>query len=154
MAAYFFDTSAVVKRYASEIGSAWVQQVVSPALKHSIYLARITEVEVASAITRRLSARSLSASDAVIGMRDFNHDFLHQYRVIEILPAVTRRAASLVQTHGLRVYDAVQLAAALEINADRIAVGLSAITLVSADGALNAAAVAEGLAVDDPNAHP
>ncbi len=153
MAAYFFDTSAVVKRYASEIGSAWVQQIVSPTLKNSIYLARITEVEVASAITRRLHTGSLSSSDAVIGMKDFNHDFLHQYRVIEILPDLTRRAASLVQDYGLRAYDAVQLAAALEINAGRVAVGLSPITLVSADSALNAAAVAEGLAVDDPNAH-
>jgi len=67
---------------------------------------------------------------------------------------LTSRAASIVQAHGLRAYDAVQLAAALEINADRIAVGLSAVTLISADVGLNAAAVAEGLAVDDPNAHP
>jgi uncharacterized protein len=82
LAFYFFDTSAVVKRYATETGSAWLQQLADPALKHSIYLARITEVEVVSAITRRLRAGSLSSSDAVIGMKNFNHDFLRQYRVI------------------------------------------------------------------------
>lgn len=153
MAFYFFDTSAVVKRYATEAGSARVQQLADPTLKHSIYLVRITEVEVVSAITRRLRVGSLSPSDAAIGMKNFSHDFLHQYRVIEILPALTRRAASLVQTRNLRAYDAVQLAAALEINADRASLGLSTVTFVSADGALNAAAVAEGLAVDDPNAH-
>ena len=87
-------------------------------------------------------------------MANFRYDFIHQHRVIEILPGLTSRAASLVQIHGLRAYDAVQLAAALDINTDRAAAGLSAVTLVSADGALNAAAVAEGLAVDDPNAHP
>jgi uncharacterized protein len=59
-----------------------------------------------------------------------------------------------VQTHNLRAYDAVQLAAVLEVNDDRVAVGLSSVTLISADTALNAAAAAEGLAVDDPNAHP
>ena len=153
MAFYFFDTSAVVKRYAMETGSAWVQQLANPTLKHSIYLVRITEVEVASAITRQLRAGSVSSLDAVIGMNNFNHDFVHQYRVIEILPALTRRAASLAQTHGLRAYDAVQLAAALELNTDRISLGLSAVTLISSDAALNAAAVVEGLAVDDPNAH-
>jgi hypothetical protein len=31
---------------------------------------------------------------------------------------------------------------------------LTPLTLLSADGELNAAATAEGLAVDDPNAHP
>ncbi|MEN3335636.1 MAG: uncharacterized protein V7641_5001 [Blastocatellia bacterium] len=153
MAAYFFDTSAVVKRYANETGSPWVQQITDPALSHFIYIARITEVEVASAITRRLRAGSLSSSDARVGMTNFRYDFMHQYRIVEILPVLTSRAASLVQTHGLRAYDAVQLAAALEINADRAAVGLSAITLISADAVLNAAAMAEGLAVDDPNAH-
>ena len=87
-------------------------------------------------------------------MTNFNYDFQHQYRIVEILPTLTSRAASLVQTHGLRAYDAVQFAAALEINADRNAVGLSLVTLISADAALNTAAVAEGLAVDDPNTHP
>jgi uncharacterized protein len=60
----------------------------------------------------------------------------------------------LVEIHALRGYDAVQLAAALEINSNRIASGFSAVTLISADAALNAAVVKEGLAVDDPNSHP
>jgi len=64
-------------------------------------------------------------------------------------------AASLIaETHALHGHDAVQLAAALEINTDRLSLGLSATTLVSADVALNAAAMVEGLAVDDPNSHP
>ena len=54
----------------------------------------------------------------------------------------------------MRAYDAVQLAAALEVNVDRASSGLSAVTLISADAALNAAAATEGLAVDDPNSHP
>jgi hypothetical protein len=48
----------------------------------------------------------------------------------------------------------MQLAVALRTNARRLAKGASAITLVSADVTLNAAAVAEGLAVDNPNNHP
>ena len=50
--------------------------------------------------------------------------------------------------------DAVQLAAALEINTQRIQAGLPPVTLLSADAELNAAALAEGLAVDNPNDHP
>ena len=60
----------------------------------------------------------------------------------------------MAETHEFRAYDAVQLAAALELNGRWVAAGMSGIILVSADQALNAAALAEGLAVDDPNSHP
>jgi hypothetical protein len=48
----------------------------------------------------------------------------------------------------------VQLAVAREVQGRRLALGLTGITLVSADQELNAAASAEGLPVDDPNRHP
>ncbi|MGO9469479.1 MAG: hypothetical protein ACLQIB_44780 [Isosphaeraceae bacterium] len=49
----------------------------------------------------------------------------------------------------MRGYDAVQLAAALQVHSQ-----IPSLTLLSADADLNAAAVAEGLSVDDPNNHP
>jgi predicted nucleic acid-binding protein len=60
----------------------------------------------------------------------------------------------LAQTHGLRGYDAVQLAAALRVNSRRLSRRTSGAILVSADLELLAAATAEGLAVEDPNTHP
>jgi predicted nucleic acid-binding protein len=57
-------------------------------------------------------------------------------------------------TTWVSAYDAVQLAAALTLNAELSLVGASPLTLVSADGPLNTAAITEGLAVDDPNTHP
>ena len=60
----------------------------------------------------------------------------------------------LAETHGLRAYDAVQLAAVLELQASRTAGGLAPISLVSSDRDLNAAATASGLLVEDPNLHP
>jgi hypothetical protein len=59
---------------------------------------------------------------------------------------------ALAESHAIRGYDAVQLAAAMEIAAASLATG-TILTLVSADTALNAAAVAEGLTVEDPNTH-
>ena len=61
---------------------------------------------------------------------------------------------TLAEQHGLRGYDAVQLAAALELHAVRNRMGLTPLTFVSADSALNTASQTEGLMVDDPNAHP
>ena len=60
----------------------------------------------------------------------------------------------LATKHSLRGYDAVQLAAALEANDERIANGLPTLTFVSADTELNTAAQAEGLPVENPNNHP
>ena len=60
----------------------------------------------------------------------------------------------LADLHELRAYDAVQLAAALELNGRWVAAGMGGITLVSSDQALNDASLAEGLAVDDPRSHP
>jgi predicted nucleic acid-binding protein len=68
----------------------------------------------------------------------------HSDRLIE-------RAMQLAETHALRAYDSVQLAAALSL-VDKVA-GL-AITFVCADRQLNAVAQLEGLLVSDPNLHP
>jgi len=48
----------------------------------------------------------------------------------------------------------VQLAAALEIRQEHQDAGFDPVTLISADQALNDAATAEGMAVDDPRSHP
>lgn len=154
MSAVFCDASALVKRYASETGSAWIIRMTEPASGNTVYLARITRVEVVSAITRRAGEGTLSATDGAAGIANLNDDFVRHYRVVEMTPPLIDRAVSLVQTYGLRAYDAVQLAALLEINDDRATLGLSGVTLISADRALNAAAIAEGVAVDDPNSHP
>lgn len=84
----------------------------------------------------------------------FRQHLTGRYTVIEITPALFNDAMRLANTHALRAYDAVQLAAALEIRQQRQNVGLGLVTLISADQALNDAATAEGLTVDDPRSHP
>ena len=153
MAAYFLDSSAVVKRYVSETGTVWISGITA-ATGNKVYLVRLTLVEVISAITRKARGTGITAAGAAIAVADFRRDFLNQYAKVDLTPTLIEHAADLAETHALRGYDAVQLAAALEVNIERAAIGLSAITLISADVALNAAAVAEGLAVGDPNAHP
>ena len=153
MALYFFDSSALVKRYANETGSGWGLGLLSPAAGHRLYIARISGVEVVSAITRRERAGSLSQQDAAKALSHFYQAFAHSYNLVEVNEALVSEAMSLAETHALRAYDAVQLAAALELYRQRTSHGASAPTLISADAALNAAATAEGLIVDDPNIH-
>ncbi|MEK6304636.1 MAG: hypothetical protein AABO41_28465 [Acidobacteriota bacterium] len=60
----------------------------------------------------------------------------------------------MAEKHALRGYDAVQLAAALKANEERVSNGLAPLTVVSADAELNDAARAEGLNVENPTSYP
>ena len=159
MAAYFFDSSALVKRYVNETGSGWVQALTDSAAGHEIYVARITTVEVIAALVRRIRAGSLNAQAAVA---PFKADAANIYRIIELTAELADRAIAVTERPALRGYDAVQLATGLEIH-DRLHVQLLALGLppqafpcfvVSSDVDLNTAAVADGLMVEDPNTHP
>jgi predicted nucleic acid-binding protein len=150
----FLDSSALAKRYVQETGSAWVLRLLDPATGNRIYIASITGVEVLSALARRGRGGGVSAADTAAAIAKFRSDFVHEYSKLEVTAAVLGRAMNLAETQALRGYDAVQLAAALSYNDQRLAAGASALTFISADAALNRAATVEGLTVDDPNAHP
>ncbi len=125
-----------------------------PKTGNRIYVASITGVEVTSAIARQGRAGSLSAADKASAMAHFERDFSNEYRIIEIVSALIKRAMLLAATYALRGYDAVQLAAVVEVHAQRQSMRLPSLIFVSADTALNAAALAEGLLLEDPNSHP
>jgi predicted nucleic acid-binding protein len=154
MAAYFFDTSALINRHVRETGTAWVRTLTQPRASHTIYLASITAVEVCSAITRRQRGGSLSAAQAGAILGHFRRHLSTRYIVRDLTPPILSDATILARKHGLRAYDAVQLATAMVVDRRHRAQGAGPFTLVSADRELNAAAAAEGLSVDDPNSHP
>ena len=61
--AYFVDSSALVKRYVRETGTAWVRSITRRRSSTDIFIALITAVEVTSAIARRRRV-TLSAAQA------------------------------------------------------------------------------------------
>jgi predicted nucleic acid-binding protein len=154
MADYFFDTSALIKRHVKETGSAWVRSLVRAKAGHTLYIARNTAVEVTSGITRRQQPSHLSAAQAAAILGHFRRHLIQRYRVVELTPALFADAILAARKHRLRAYDAVQLAVALDVHRLQQTAGLGTVTFISADQALNAAATAEGLTVEDPNLHP
>jgi len=154
MPAYYLDSSGLVKRYIREVGTGWVRQVCATGTLGTVHIAQIAGVETVAAITRRVRQRTTSARDGAAAIAALKHQLISDYTIVGITDALLQQAIDLVEKHGLRGYDAVQLASALQVQALRQASSLSAIVFISADTNLNAAATAEGLAVDDPNAHP
>jgi uncharacterized protein len=88
VAYYFFDSSAIVKRYTSEIGTGWVISISDPIAGNFIYLASITGVEVVSAISRQVLTSRITGTDAANEIAKFRYDFINQYRVVEISTAL------------------------------------------------------------------
>lgn len=145
MPAYFWDTSALVKRYFAEAGSKQVGALLDDrvSLHHVCSLIR---PETVSAIVRRTSADEVAAR---IG--DFERDAEIQLQEMRIDDALFGEAVQLVRKHRLRGCDALHLASALRLAGVIAGVDESlSLSFVCADDELNAAAVAEGLQVICP----
>ena len=154
MAVYFFDSSSLVKRYVFEVGTPWMRGATDPATGNSLYIAQLTGVETVSAVTRRLRRGEMSPSNVATAIADFRFHYTNSYFLIRADPGIVAHAMDLVEKHGLRAYDAVQLATALQVQAICRLESLPEPIFISADNNLNTAAAAEGLTVDNPNAQP
>lgn len=154
MASYYLESSALVKRYVVETGTAWVRSLAAPAAGNTLYIAQIAGVEAVAAITLRARRGSTTPGDAATAIANFRRDFVRGYYAVPVSLAVIGHAMDLAERHGLRGYDAAQLATALQVQSQRRINGSPALIFLCADGTLNAAAAAEGLVVDNPNAHP
>jgi uncharacterized protein len=149
MSVFYVDSSALVKRYLAEVGSAWVSSLLDPSAGHTIIVAAITRVETAAALAARQRAGGITLTERDRLMRLVLLHFDNEYRVVPVDTPLMAKAVDLTQQHRLRGYDAVQLAAALVV-----AAAISGLTIISADDDLNDAARAEGLAAENPQAHP
>lgn len=145
-AAVFADSSALAKLYADEQDFADVRK-----LSHLV-VSQLARVEVPAALWRKHRMGELAATDAGVLVADFEADYFGdidgppRFSVVAVTAAVIDAAAHLVGVHGLRAYDAMQLASALSA-ADAVPEGVD---FLAYDGALTAAAAAEGLTVVAP----
>ncbi len=95
MAVYYLDTSALVKRYVQEAGTAWVLVLTNPASGHDIYVARVTGPEMVAASFRKARRREIALADALRAAENFKSDFRKQYQVVEITGGLADLAMSL-----------------------------------------------------------
>lgn len=154
MTVYYFDSSAIVKRYITEPGTSWVIATAEVNAGNEILVSLLTRAEVPAAIFKRQREGSITAPDAALVVTDFTNDFSAQYQPIDVTVRLVERAASLAEIYGLRGYDAVQLATAIEASEIRNSLGLPKLIFVSADESLNKSALSEALLTDNPNHHP
>lgn len=157
MTFYYFDTSAIVKRYLVESGSAWVTEIVGGLgegdSQGGFFLGEITRVEVAAAIAKRVF--KIKDIDAETGERAYKLFLEHldtEFVIVSLSPHLIREAADLARKHALRAYDAVQLSTALNTRL-QLDEATDVLVFVTSDNNLLQAARAESLAVENPLTH-
>lgn len=154
MTDFYVDSSALLKRHVRENGTDWIRTIVEPTTGNVIMTARLSAVEIFSALNRRRREANINTQTYLQLASEVVLIFATEYRLVELTPDIVDRARELLERHPLRAYDAVQLAAALIANATLITASLRPLTFLSADDRLLQAAQVEGLATDNPNAHP
>ena len=154
MTVYFLDSSALVKRYIAEVGTAWIQILTDAETGNLLFMARIAWIEVLSAFARRQREGLLNRADVNELMMAFRSHLNHQYEMVEVDAALAETAGQLAMQHPLRAYDAVQLAGALRVQTALGQGEASTLMFISADERLLAVARTMGLATDNPNQHP
>lgn len=132
----YLDTSALVKLYVNEPGTAEVQRLVDRATRLST--SQLTYVEARAAFARRLREGRVSHEGYLQLVRLLEHEWEFYLR-LDVSEQVVKLAGQLAERHGLRAYDAVQLASALSVQPRAV------VEFIAADGPLLKAAAQEGL---------
>ncbi len=142
MPLYFLDTSALVKRYHREVGSAEMDRLFLHG-NNSFVLSALTISEIASTFARKLREGLLSQRVVHQTLDFFSRDLLARFSVLDLERDQVDQSVSLILRHGLRAMDGLQLAACLSLAPHHP-------TLISADHRLLEAARAERLNVLNP----
>jgi uncharacterized protein len=154
MPSFYADSSVLVKRHVTELGSAWVRNIFTALQPGEVISSLLCVVEGVSAFNRRLREGTLTATDYQLLRNDFVTLCRTDYSLVRISDALLLQTQALLEHHPLRAYDALHLASALAANASLLAAGQTSLTFLAADKRLLAAAGAEGLAVDNPESYP
>jgi hypothetical protein len=124
-----------------------------PNRDNRFFIARITQVEFASVLARRVREGRSTKTDQMAALDLFGYDTAVRLRKVEIDSALCESAAYLADAHALRAYDSVQLACALRANQALRATQRAGVIFLSADKRLLQAAQNAGLPIDNPEDH-
>jgi predicted nucleic acid-binding protein len=110
---YFFDTSALVKRYHTESGTPIVNRIFDDSHRY-VYISSFTSLEVVSALDRKKEEGVLSQDDLTITLEGFWADLKSERTaIIEIHDSHLKLAKNLILAHHLRPADALILSQSL-----------------------------------------
>ena len=148
MALYYLETSALVKLYVYEAGTDRMLALTTRGAGHRFAILSLAQVEYRSAIRRRQRSGEIPAPTANQLIETFQRHAEGKFLIQSLSNSVLDVSLALVDSYGLRGYDAVQLAGYLVL---RSVSGSEEPTFVCADKVLLSAGRNEGCPVLDPS---
>lgn len=136
----YLDTSALVKLYVEEHGSAAVKEEVNAA--QIVSTSRVAYVEARAGFARKFRQRELTRKEYSQVVKDFKRDW-KDYFIVEVSEDVVELGGELAERYPLRGFDAIHLASALLLKSRT----RSTVSFSCFDERLKKAAQAEGLVV-------
>jgi predicted nucleic acid-binding protein len=152
MTVYYCDSSVLVKRHVSEVGSPWFSVLVDDQ-SAALFTAQISIVEVCSALNR-LRESHFGVVEYQRMMAQVRFLFNVKYEVIELSDQIVTVACSLLERQPLRGFDAIHLAKALLVRDRLDRLNEPTPTFLATDLNLLKAAAGEGLSTFNPSTIP
>lgn len=140
----FFDTSALVKRYADEQGTQTVDQLIETP-ENTIVITSLSIIEIASAFRRKYNRGEINTQQRDGLLVSFFEEATEEYVIIPVDENVFENAFDLVLEDDLRTLDSLQLAAAVTLPTPN-----PEIVFVCADEKLVGVAEQHGLSTNNP----
>lgn len=108
---YFFDSSALIKRYVVEAGSNLVhKKLLSGA---PVFVSALSYSECLRAFARKLRERNIPESEFQRVCDDLAHDWVLSFEVLEVNQQTQSHVREIVSRFPLRASDAVQMSTAI-----------------------------------------
>ncbi len=110
---YFFDSSAIIKRYHNEIGTEKVDEIVDGS--GEIYISSLAMIETIATLRRKVKERKLTLNRFSKLKSAFLYDVEKRYTLIPIDDSLVVDALYLAEKYAMKSLDSLQLASALKI---------------------------------------
>jgi len=140
---YFFDSSAIIKRYHRETGTEKVDEIVDGI--GEIYISSLALIETIATLRRKVKERKLTHNRFSKLKSAFLYDVEKRYALIPIEDSLVVDALYLAEKYAMKSLDSLQLASALKIKSVE-----EEIIFVSADLQLLKFAQKEGFEIFNP----
>ena len=116
---YFFDTSALIKRYIQEKETEAVRRIFAESTE--IYVSDITELETTSSFRRLLTEGKITPEQFESLLYESEEDF-NDFITIPFSLEIAKMAKELIKKHQLKTLDSIQLASYLSIDFKNITI--------------------------------
>ena len=151
MTYFYWDSSALVKRYAPETGTAFVNSIFSNVPLNRMMCLAVSTGEMISIFVRKRNDGTIPQDDFSQALLDFRSEVLDSddFQVVSVDDVLVLESHSLIEQHNLNATDAAILRSALDI-AEELCQEDDRLILVTADHRLLRSAENEGLEALNP----